>query len=161
MNTLRRPLAALAALGAAGGLAIATPSVASASVSTVSVTAAGVPCRYVSQIGVKKVVADLGMNAFTARQYKGYCTDAKGSAWMNFASVYVWQQYHVRGFAYRAYSGVNVAGELEPRGFTVSASRQQLSYSKPVRTIKLCTQGWGKLYRLGNESRQGMTTVRC
>jgi hypothetical protein len=153
---------------AAASLAVAVaPASAAASASapasapTVSVTANGVTCTNVVQIGTKKVVADRGMNAFTVRQYKGYCRDAKGSAWMNFASVYVWQQYHVRGFAYRAYAGIAVRGELETRGFKIGANRQRLTYSTPVRTIQDCTRGWGKLYRLGDESRQGMTSERC
>ena len=86
-----------------------------------------VPCSSIRQIGDKKVVSDLGMSAFTVRQYIGWCSDSRGSAWMNFASVYVWDQYHVRGFAYRSYAGVAVRGEQEPRGFTVSANRQQLT----------------------------------
>jgi hypothetical protein len=80
---------------------------------------------------------------------------------MNFASVYVWDQYQVRGFAYRSYSGVAVRGEPETRGFTASANRQQLSYSTPVRTTALCTQGWGKLYRAGSESAPGLTSLVC
>ena len=80
---------------------------------------------------------------------------------MNFASVYVWDQYHARGFAYRSNAGVAVRGEPEARGFTVSANRQQLSYSTPVRTTAWCTQGWGKLSRYGSESAQGLTTLVC
>ncbi|HKX65734.1 MAG TPA: hypothetical protein VJN29_00785 [Intrasporangium sp.] len=166
---LRRSITALTMLTAAVSLAVAAApasaapasAVPSASTPTVSVTANGVNCTNVVQIGTKKVVWDRGMEAFTVRQYKGYCRDAKGSAWMNFASVYVWQQYHVRGFAYRAYAGIAVRGELETRGFKVGANRQRLTYSTPVRTINDCTRGWGKLYRLGDESRQGLTSERC
>ena len=110
-----------------------------------SVTANGVSCTNVVQIGTKKVVADRGMNAFTVRQYKGYCRDAKGSAWMNFASVYVWQQYHGRGFAYKAYAGIIVRGELEPRGFKIGANRQRLTYSTPVRTHQRLHPGLGQV----------------
>lgn len=93
MHVLTRSISALTMMTAAATLAVAAApasSAASASTPTVSVTANGVSCTNVVQIGTKKVVADRGMNAFTVRQYKGYCRDAKGSAWMNFASVYVW-----------------------------------------------------------------------
>jgi hypothetical protein len=126
-----------------------------------AVSSTSVPCTSVRQLGDRKVVADLGMSAFTVRQYIGWCSDTSGSAWMNFASVYVWDQYHARGFSYRSYAGIAVRGEPETRGFTVSANRQQLSYSTPVRTTALCTQGWGKLYRLGAESAAGLTTLVC
>lgn len=126
-----------------------------------AVSSTSVPCSSVRQLGDRKVVADLGMSAFTVRQYIGWCSDASGSAWMNFASVYVWDQYHARGFSYRSYAGIAVRGEPETRGFTVGANRQQLSYSTPVRTTALCTQGWGKLYRSGSESAPGLTTLIC
>ena len=145
----------------AGGAAtgVAARGVVAAAVAAVSSTS--VPCSSVRQIGDRKVVSDLGMSAFTVRQFIGWCSDASGSAWMNFASVYVWDQYHDRGFAYRSYAGIAVRGEPETRGFTASATRQQLSYSTPVRTTALCTQGWGKLYRSGAESAPGLTTLVC
>ena len=118
-------------------------------------------CRKVAQIGTSKVVSDKGMQAFTVRQFKGWCTDAKGSAWMNYSSTYVWSQYHVRGFSYRAYAGVAVKGQDEPDGFVAGAVRQQLVTSHPVRTVAFCTQGWGKLYRGGAESAQGLTSLVC
>ena len=101
------------------------------------------------------------MQAFTVRQFIGWCSDSRGSGWMNFASVYVWDQYHVRGFSYRVMSGVVVQGEPEARGFATSANRQQTSYSLPVRTTQFCTQGWGKIARLGSESPQGLTSTVC
>jgi hypothetical protein len=163
---IRRTFLAVAALGVAAGLALAAPSPATAAAtpalgSADAVTAAGVPCSSISQIGDKKVVSDLGMQAFTVRQFIGWCTDSRGSAWMNFASVYVWDQYHDRGFAYRVYSGVVVRGEPEARGFATSANRQQTSYSLPVRTTALCTEGWGKILRSGSESAQGLTPTVC
>lgn len=181
MVDLRRPLTFLVVLGAAGGLVIATPATASASHAAASarpaavttpaavtavtpvtgVVAGGIPCRHVVRIGAKKVVADKGMSAFTVRQFRGWCTDAQGSAWMNFSAVYVWYQYHVRGFDYRVYSGINVVDELDSRGFAASDNRQRLSYSTPVRTIELCTRGWAKLDRSQGESGQGLTTVLC
>jgi hypothetical protein len=133
----------------------------SSTVAVAAVSSTSVPCSSVRQIGDRKVVSDLGMSAFTVRQFIGWCTDASGSAWMNFASVYVWDQYHDRGFAYRSYAGIAVRGEPETRGFTASATRQQLSYSTPVRTTARCTQGWGKLYRSGAESAQGLTSLVC
>ena len=91
---LRRSVPALTMLTAAASLAVAAApasaapasaapasAVPSASTPTVSVTANGVNCTNVVQIGTKKVVWDRGMEAFTVRQYKGYCRDAKGSAW--------------------------------------------------------------------------------
>lgn len=180
MVDLRRPLTFLVVLGAAGGLLIATPATASASRAAASVSpaastqaaviaatrvtgvvAGGIPCSHVVRIGAKKVVADKGMSAFTVRQFRGWCTDAQGSAWMNFSAVYVWYQYHVRGFDYRVYSGINVVDELDSRGFAASDNRQRLSYSTPVRTIELCTRGWGKIDRSQGESGQGLTTVLC
>lgn len=101
------------------------------------------------------------MQAFTVRQFKGWCTDARGSAWMNYSSTYVWSQYHARGFAYRAYAGVAVRGQDEPEGFVLGPNRQRLVTSHPVRTITSCTQGWGKLYRGGSESAQGLTSLVC
>ncbi len=123
--------------------------------------AAVVPCSNISQIGDKKVVSDLGMQAFTVRQFIGWCSDSRGQAWMNFSSVFVWDQYHNRGFAYRVNSGVVVRGEPEARGFSTSGNRQQTSYSAPVRTTQLCTQGWGKIFRSGSESPQGLSTLVC
>jgi len=142
-------------------VAAATVAVGLAPAASAASTSASQPCSSVRQIGDRKVVSDLGMSAFTVRQYVGWCSDSRGSAWMNFASVYVWDQYHVRGFAYRSYSGVAVRGEPETGGFTASANRQQLSYSTPVRTTALCTQGWGKLYRAGSESAPGLTSLVC
>lgn len=101
------------------------------------------------------------MSAFTVRQYKGYCRTSSGSGWRNFASVYVWQQYHARGFDYRAYAGIAERGNFHTLGFVVGGNRQQLTYSRPVGTIHLCTRGWGKLSRAGSESAQGLTTERC
>lgn len=138
-----------------GSITASTPA------STAVVSTASVPCSSVRQIGDKKVVSDLGMSAFTVRQFVGWCRDARGSAWMNFASVYVWDQYHARGFAYRSYAGIAVRGEPETRGFTTSANRQQLSYSAPVRTTSSCTQGWGKIARSGSESAQGLSALVC
>jgi len=182
MSPLHRLGAAVATLLASTVVAVALASSASAApvarsassaptAATVSATStastasmastASVPCSSVRQIGGKLVVSDLGMSAFTVRQYIGWCRDAAGSAWMNFASVYVWDQYHARGFAYRSSAGVAVRGEPETRGFTTSANRQQLSYSAPVRTTTSCTQGWGKLVRAGSESAQGLSSLVC
>ncbi|MGW5239900.1 hypothetical protein ACWEOW_13285 [Monashia sp. NPDC004114] len=188
---LRRTLTSLAALGAAAGLAVApataaptaapiaaraaattaptttatsatmAPAPAAGPAAALAVEAAVVPCSHISQIGDKKVVSDLGMQAFTVRQFIGWCSDSRGQAWMNFSSVYVWDQYHNRGFSYWVYSGVVVRGEPEARGFSTSANRQQTSYSTPVRTTQLCTQGWGKIFRAGSESAQGLTTLVC
>src|SRR6478736_5613623 len=137
MSPLHRLVTTLAAL-----LVAATVTVGLAPAASAASTGASPPCS-------------------TVRQYVGWCRDARGSAWMNFTSVYVWDQYHVRGFAYRSLSGVAVRGEPEARGFTTGATRQQLSYSTPVRTTSLCTQGWGKLSRAGSESAQGLTTLVC
>ena len=156
MSPLHRLVTTLAAL-----LVAATVTVGLAPAASAASTGASPPCSSVRQIGDRKVVSDLGMSAFTVRQYVGWCRDARGSAWMNFTSVYVWDQYHVRGFAYRSLAGVGVRGEPEARGFTTGATRQQLSYSTPVRTTSLCTQGWGKLSRAGSESAQGLTTLVC
>jgi|SRR4051794_6477055 len=156
MSPLHRLVTTLAAL-----LVAATVGVGLAPAASAASTSASQPCSSVRQIGDRKVVSDLGMSAFTVRQYIGWCHDARGSAWMNFTSVYVWDQYHVRGFAYRSLAGVAVRGEPETRGFTTGANRQQLSYSTPVRTTSLCTQGWGKLSRAGAESAQGLTTLVC
>jgi hypothetical protein len=154
----------------AGPVATVAPATASATVPATApanvaapdaVTVAGVPCSSISQLGDKKVVSDLGMQAFTVRQYIGWCSDSRGSAWMNFASVYVWDQYHDRGFAYRVNSGIVVRGEPEARGFATSGNRQQTSYSLPVRTTQVCTQGWGKIFRAGSESPQGLTPTVC
>jgi hypothetical protein len=149
------PSASTTATTATNALAAAGPAAALAA------EAAVVPCSNISQIGDKKVVSDLGMQAFTVRQFIGWCSDSRGQAWMNFSSVYVWDQYRDRGFAYRVYSGVVVRGEPEARGFSTSANRQQTSYSAPVRTTQLCTQGWGKIFRAGSESPQGLSALVC
>jgi hypothetical protein len=153
-------LSATVVLVALAPAATAAPAATTAS-STLSTSSTSAPCGSVRQLGEKKVVSDLGMSAFTVRQYIGWCSDSRGSAWMNFASVYVWDQYHARGFAYRAYAGVAVRGEPETRGFTTGANRQQLTYSVPVRTTTSCTQGWGKLARSGSESAQGLSPLVC
>ncbi|WP_076259230.1 hypothetical protein [Intrasporangium flavum] len=173
MSALRRLLAltltavalaasAVAAPAAGAATSPATDTTTSTTTSTASsVVAAGVPCSSVTELGTKKVVSDLGMSAFTVRQFKGWCTDSHGSAWMNFASVYVWEQYHARGFAYRAMVGVAVRGEPEARGFVTGGTRVRTTYSTPVRTVALCTQGWGKLARSGGESAQGLSSLVC
>jgi hypothetical protein len=153
-------LSATVVLVAPAPAATAAPAATTAS-STLSTSSTSAPCGSVRQLGEKKVVSDLGMSAFTVRQYIGWCSDSRGSAWMNFASVYVWDQYHARGFAYRASAGVAVRGEPETRGFTTGANRQQLTYSVPVRTTTSCTQGWGKLARSGSESAQGLSSLVC
>lgn len=160
MKSVRRAIV-VAALVAAGGSALTAPAFA-ATTPSFSLTVAGVPCSNITELGTKKVVADLGMSAFTVRQFKGYCRDAKGSSWMNFGSVYVWQQYHARGFSYQAYAGIaTLRINQESIGFVVGANRQRLTFSTPVRTIPYCTQGWGKLYRSGAESSQGLTSEVC
>ena len=75
---LRRSITALTMMTAAASLAVvAAPASAAASASTptvslVQLTANGVNCTNVVQIGTKKVVWDRGMEAFTVRQYKAY-----------------------------------------------------------------------------------------
>ena len=170
MNLVRRAIV-VAALVATGGSALVAPASAAttkttggspvATTSSLSRTVAGVACTKVSELGTKKVVADLGMSAFTVRQYKGYCRDAKGSAWMNFASVYVWQQYHARGLAYRALVGIALEPGTEIVGYDFGADRQRLTYSPPVRTIGDCTQGFGVLYRPVALSPEGRTSKVC
>jgi len=122
---------------------------------------ASVNCSSTRELGASKVVRDKGMNAFTVRQYIGWCWDSGGSAWMNFASVYVWAQYHNLGFGYRAQAGIVVGGSGDTVGYTVGGNRQRLVYSTPVRTTSSCTQGWGKLLRGGSESAQGLTSLVC
>ncbi|MDC5695735.1 hypothetical protein OO014_00560 [Intrasporangium calvum] len=122
---------------------------------------ASVNCSNVRELGTSKVVRDKGMSAFTVRQYIGWCWDSSGSAWMNFASVYVWAQYHNLGFGYRPQAGIVVGGSTDTRGYTVGDNRQRLTYSTPVRTTQSCTQGWGKLLRGGSESDQGLTSLVC
>lgn len=170
LHQFRRARTALAAAAATALLTVAPAHTASAyaqlavaptSLAPSAVATTSPPCSSVRQIGDKKVVADLGISAFTVRQLIGWCRDSRGAAWMNFTSVYVWDQYHARGTAYRSMAGVAVRGEVEPRGFTTGALRQQLSYSLPVRTSELCTQGWGKLARSGGESAQGLSTAVC
>jgi len=120
-----------------------------------------VNCSNIRELGTSKVVRDKGMNAFTLRQYIGWCWDSSGSAWMNFASVYVWAQYHSLGFAYRAQTGIVVGGGSDAAGYVVGDNRARLTYSIPVRTTSQCTQGWGKLSRSGSESAQGLTSLVC
>ncbi|MEO7447412.1 MAG: hypothetical protein ABI336_03985 [Humibacillus sp.] len=152
----RRALATLTAAAACAALAVAAPTGADA-----ATLASASSCTKVAQIGTTKVVSDKGMQAFTVRQFRGWCADSRGSAWMNYSSTYVWSQYHVRGFSYRAYAGVAVTGQDETEGFVAGANRQQLVTSRPVRTVTSCTQGWGKLYRGGAESAQGLTSLIC
>lgn len=120
-----------------------------------------VNCSSIRELGSSRVVRDKGMNAFTVRQYIGWCWDSGGSAWMNFSSVYVWAQYHALGFGYRAQTGIVVGGGGDTRGYAVGDNRQRLTYSIPVRTVSFCTQGWGKLLRSGSESAQGITSLVC
>ena len=120
-----------------------------------------VNCSSIRELGSSRVVRDKGMNAFTVRQYIGWCWDSGGSAWMNFSSVYVWAQYHALGFGYRAQTGIVVGGGGDTRGYAVGDNRQRLTYSIPVRTVSFCTQGWGKLLRGGSESAQGITSLVC
>ena len=161
MSMLRRSLAAVATAGALAGITVLAPTAASATPISGITAGGGAACTNVTELGTKKVVWDKGMQAFTVRQYKGYCSTSTGTGWRNFASVYVWKQYHDRGFSYRAYAGIAVKGEQETRGFVIGANRQRLVYSAPVPTLRYCTQGWGKLYRSGGESKQGLTSLVC
>ena len=146
-------------------LARSVPSVAPAGAVTaspdVTVNLTQVNCSNIRELGSSRVVRDKGMNAFTVRQYIGWCWDSGGSAWMNFSSVYVWAQYHALGFGYRAQTGIVVGGGGDTRGYAVGDNRQRLTYSTPVRTVSFCTQGWGKLLRSGSESAQGLTSLVC
>lgn len=154
-----------AASTAAQALARAVPEVAPAAAVTatpdVTVNLTKVNCSNIRELGSSRVVRDKGMNAFTVRQYIGWCWDSGGSAWMNFSSVYVWEQYHALGFGYRAQTGIVVGGGGDTRGYAVGDNRQRLTYSIPVRTVSSCTQGWGKLLRSGSESAQGITSLVC
>lgn len=164
MKTLQRSLCLLM-LSAAGSLAIAVPAYAAVVTgeSSSAISASGVSsCLHIRQLGVKKVGVDLGMPAFTVRQYIGYCRDAKGTAWMNFASVYVWQQYPVRGFPYKTIVGIDVGPEFLPPGDVNSDSRQRLMHSAPVRTIARCTSGLGKIFCTdGSASPQALSSRVC
>lgn len=154
-----------AASTAAQALARTVPEVAPAAAVTatpdVTVNLTKVNCSNIRELGSSRVVRDKGMNAFTVRQYIGWCWDSGGSAWMNFSSVYVWEQYHALGFGYRAQTGIIVGGGGDTRGYAVGDNRQRLTYSIPVRTVSFCTQGWGKLLRSGSESAQGITSLVC
>jgi hypothetical protein len=162
MPTLRRTLATVATAAALVGATLIAPTAASASTSTSMITAGGgATCTDVRELGAKKVVWDKGVEAFTVRQYIGYCSTSSGSGWRNFASVYVWKQYHDLGFDYRAMTGVAIQGVQETSGFVLGANRQRLTYSAPVSSVLKCTQGWGKLYRSGSESSQGLTSLVC
>jgi hypothetical protein len=161
MSMLRRSIATLATAGALAGATMLAPAAASATPIGGINVGGGAACTSVTELGTKKVVWDKGMQAFTVRQYKGYCYTSSGNGWRNFASVYVWKQYHDRGFSYRAYAGIAVLGEQETRGFVIGGNRQRLVYSAPTATLRWCTQGWGKLYRSGSESKQGLTSLVC
>lgn len=147
----------------AGATASAKPTATAPLVAAADVTTnlSRVNCSNIRELGSSRVVRDKGMNAFTVRQYIGWCWDSSGSAWMNFSSVYVWAQYHALGFSYRAQAGVVVGGGGTTRGYAVGANRQRLTYSNPVRTVSWCTQGWGKLLRGGSESAAGLTSLVC
>ena len=157
--------ASAAASSATPALARSVPEVAPAGAVTaspdVTVNLTKVNCSNIRELGSSRVVRDKGMNAFTVRQYIGWCWDSGGSAWMNFSSVYVWSQYHALGFGYRAQTGIVVGGGGDTRGYAVGDNRQRLTYSIPVRTVSFCTQGWGKLLRSGSESAQGITSLVC
>jgi hypothetical protein len=157
--------ASVAASTAVPALAPTVPEVAHAAAVTatpeVMVSLTQVNCSNIRELGTSRVVRDKGMNAFTVRQYIGWCWDSGGSAWMNFSSVYVWAQYHALGFGYRAQTGIIVGGGGDTRGYAVGDNRQRLTYSIPVRTVSFCTQGWGKLLRSGSESAQGITSLVC
>lgn len=151
-----------AATAAATAAPAATPAGASAApTSDVTTNLTKVNCSSIRELGSSKVVRDKGMNAFTVRQYIGWCWDSAGSAWMNFSSVFVWEQYHALGFGYRAQAGVVVGGGGDTRGYVVGGNRQRTTYSIPVRTVSSCTQAWGKLLRSGSESPQGITSLVC
>ena len=101
------------------------------------------------------------MQAFTVRQYIGYCSTSTGSGWRNFASVYVWKQYHDLGLDYRAYAGIAVSGEYEAWGFIGGGDRQRFMYSVPEPSVKRCTQGVGYISRTGGLSATGLTSLVC
>lgn len=147
--------------GTAAAASPAAPAGSSAATSDMTANLTQVNCSNIRELGSSRVVRDKGMNAFTVRQYIGWCWDSGGSAWMNFSSVYVWAQYHALGFGYRAQTGIVVGGGGDTRGYAVGDNRQRLTYSIPVRTVSSCTQGWGKLLRGGSESAQGITSLVC
>jgi hypothetical protein len=146
---------------AAASASPAAPAGSSTATSDMTANLTQVNCSNIRELGSSKVVRDKGMNAFTVRQYIGWCWDSGGSAWMNFSSVYVWAQYHALGFGYRAQAGIVVGGGGDTRGYAIGDNRQRLTYSIPVRTVSSCTQGWGKLLRSGSESAQGITSLVC
>ena len=162
MPTLRRTLVTLAAAGALAATALLAPTAASAATSTSTITAGGgATCTQVRELGTKKVVWDKGMQAFTVRQYIGYCSTSDGTGWRNFSSVYVWKQFHDLGFDYRAQAGIMVKGESQGTGFFFGGNRQRLTYSAPASTVRYCTQGWGGLYHSVSESSEGLTSLVC
>lgn len=132
-----------------------------AAATTAATSTSTPPCSDVRELPYKRVVRDLGMDALTIRQFIGWCSDSRGSAWMNYASAYVWEQYHAKGFAYNAQAGILVKAEPETRGYVVGATRDRTVFSTPVRTTSFCTQGWGKLARDGGESPQGLSSLVC
>lgn len=162
MRMTRRLFGAATAVAATASLLTLAPTAQAAGGSAAAITAGGgATCTNVRELGTKKVVVDRGMSAFTVRQYIGWCKTSNGTGWRNFASTYVWDQYHRLGLSYRAISGIAVTTHSETEGFVVGSVRQRLVYSRPVGTTKQCTRGWGKLYRLGTESNQGMSTLVC
>lgn len=159
-------LVSVASAGAAsaGGLDQVRSNGKSASGTTVQLST-GSTCSSVRQVGDSVVVPDKGMEAFTVRQYIGWCYDhTLRSAWMNFSTTYVWQQYHDLGFNYRAAAGVNVEvtpGVWQLAGDNVGLNRERLVYSDAVRTVTYCTRGWGRLYRYPMESAAGNSQKVC
>ncbi|KGN34405.1 hypothetical protein N802_12530 [Knoellia sinensis KCTC 19936] len=98
-------------------------------------------CTNITQIGAKDTASAAGVTALTVRQYKAVCN----GSWKNFANIFVWEQFHAKGFAYNASAGVLVADSTSASGWREGVNRDREVFSEPVSSIAYCTRGMGKI----------------
>lgn len=141
MNRIRT--SAIVLTGLAGAVLSLTPAHASGPAEGEYV-GGGYQCTQVRELGTKAVGRIDGMNAFTVRQYIGWCTSPTGPGWRNYATTYVWKQYRDTHRGWVAQAAIQATGN-DWRGHVLGQPGQVSVTSIPVATTAVCTRGHGNV----------------